>query len=165
MDSGTTIMGIIIALICALPVILFYLNNYKKKKKKLSVLKRIETINECKIKHFDYSDTFLIGMESSDHSLFYVQWVNEDEKIQKIDLSEVNDCSVVNSTKSIGGKSNSYTIVEKVELAFKFIDKSNKDILIELFKKQSGTSLTDELKIAEKWCKIVKNKIDLRSKN
>ena len=165
MDSGTTIMGVVIALICALPVFLFYYNNYKKKRKKLSVLKRIEAINDCKIKHFDYSDTFLIGIESNNHLLFYVQWVGDNENIQKIDLQEVNDCLLINSTKSVGSKNNSYTIVEKVELAFKFIDKRNKDVLIELFKKQSGTTLSDELKIAEKWSKIVKNKIELQTKN
>ena len=165
MDSGTTIMGIIIALICALPVILFYLNNYKKKRKKLSVLKRIEALNDCKIKNFDYSDTFLIGIESNNHLLFYVQWVGDEETLLKIDLSEMNNCQLINSTKSMGSKTSSYTIIEKVELAFKYIDRKNKDILIELYRKQSGTTLSDELRIAEKWCKIVKNKIDLQTKN
>ena len=158
MDQGTTIMGIIIALICAIPIILSILKSRKKKKKKLEVLQSIEHENSCRVTQYDLFSNSLIGIDTSALLLILIKWEDNKPIIQKVNLKEIKSCLINNLSKP-------NQPLENIDLILKYHDYNIKDTVLEFFSlKHDGLISSKEIKLAEKWCSIVNNRINVNAK-
>jgi len=157
---GTTIIGLVITLICALPIILWSLNNYKKKKKKLEILKGLAKEHNCKVGQFDLTNKILVASDKSLQNIFHIKWIDDKTSIQVVDLNGVKSCEVNNFSKKSSNKKSSSGAIEKIELILKHQDAKKNEIALEFYNiERDGINLGDELLLAEKWCNIINSEI------
>ena len=165
MDKGTTIMGIGIALICALPIILSTVNNSKRKKRILQGLYDFAAKSNCKISQHGMSNNLTIGIDEPSLMIFFIKKTKDNEVLQQINLSEIQKCRVINSTRTLKSKDNNLNVIEKIELAFAFNNKNKKEILLEFYNHiNDGSTFTGDVNLVEQWCEIINNKISTISK-
>ena len=165
MDFGTTIIGIVIALICALPIILSTLNNSRRKKRILQKLYDFAAKDNYKISQHGTCNNLTLGIDDSAHMIFFIKKTKENEVFQQINLAEIQLCRVINSTRNVKHKDSTLFVVEKLELAFAYQDKNKKEFLFEFYNCiDDGQAYTGEVQFIEKWCKIINGKISTISK-
>lgn len=165
MDIGTTIIGIVIALICALPIILSIVNSSRRKKIILQKLFDFALKNNCKISQHGTCNNLTVGIDDTENMIFFTKKTKDNEVFQQINLAEIQLCRVINSTRNVKHKETSLLVVEKLELAFAYQDKNKKEFLIEFYNcVDDGQAFTGEVQFIEKWCKIINDKISTISK-
>ncbi len=171
MDSSTTIAGGFI-LFC---IILFVINNRNKRKKEkqfLQPLNRLAEKDNCKISQYDIWNNSVIGIDNLTNQVFFIKNAFEDEASQTIQLNEILKCRVNEvgrtmtlASRTVGIKGNVIKAFDKVELVFINRDKNKPELIAEFYNKETGNlNLTGELQMAEKWCKIINDKIASLSK-
>jgi len=165
MDSSTTItMGIFI-LIC---IILFVIINGNKKKKAKQFLQTLNDFAEkenCKISTYDIWNNSVIGIDDATNRVFVIRKINDNETSQRINLAEIFRCRVVEVSRTSGPKEGNMKAFDRIDLVFSNKDKSKVDIVVEFYNANTDRlTLTGELQLAEKWCKITNDKIASISK-
>lgn len=165
MDLGTTIVGIVIILICIIPFALMSINNRKKEKKLLQGLTEIAESNNCKISRYELWNSSTIGIDDTSLMIFYTRKSKDIETSQQINLAETQKCKLVNSSRTVSNKEGNFKVVEKLELAFSFQDKSKSEVALEFYNADHDSlTLMGELQLVEKWCKIFNDKISEMTK-
>jgi|APDOM4702015159_1054818.scaffolds.fasta_scaffold159574_1 hypothetical protein len=165
MDSGTTIAGGIFILFC---IILFILVNRSKKKKEkqfLLPLSRLAEKENCKVSRYDIWNNSVIGIDEATSLVFVIRKINDTETSQRINLAEVFRCRVTEVSRTSGPKEGNIKAFDRINLEFTNIDKNKSDIIVEFYNANTDRlTLTGELQLAEKWCKIANDKIASISK-
>ena len=111
------------------------------------------------------SNSLTIGIDDTANMVFFRNETKDNEILQQINLSEVQQCRVVNSTRTVKNKNSNYSVVEKLELAFTNQDKNKKEIVLEFYNQfNDGLTVDGEVQFVEKWCNIINNKISFISK-
>lgn len=165
MDIGTTVIGIVIALLCALPILLSTLNNSRRKKKILQKLFNFAAQSNGKISQHGTCNNLSLGIDDTVHMIFFSKRTKDIEVFRQINLTEIKLCRVINSTRNVKHKDSNLYVVEKLELAFAYQDKNKKEFLIEFYNcVDDGQAFTGEVQFIEKWCKIINDKISTISK-
>ena len=165
MDSSTTItMGIFILFF----IILFVIINSNKKKKEaqfLLPLKKLAEKDNCEISHFDIWNNSVIGIDETQNIVFAIRKINDTEISQRINLAEVFRCNVAEVSSTSVTKEGNIKAFDRIDLAFSNKDKSKANFVVEFYNADTGRlTLTGELQLAEKWCKIANERIASISK-
>lgn len=156
MDLGAAIVGIVIIGICVIPFVFISANSRKRKERLLQGLFGYAEKNNSKISQYDLWNTSTIGMDDTALRIFFTRKVKDTETRQMIHLAEVQKCRVINSGRSVNTASGTNKVIEKLELAFTFRDKSKPETVLEFYNTDSDSlTLTGELQLTEKWNKIV----------
>jgi hypothetical protein len=165
MDLGTTIVGIVIILICIIPFALMSINSRKKEKKLLQGLTEIAERNNCKLSRYELWNNSTIGIDDTSLMIFYTRKSKDIETSQQINLAETQKCRVINLSRTVRNKEGNFKVVEKLELAFSFQDINRGDVVLEFYNADyDSLTLTGELQLVEKWCKLFNDKISELSK-
>ncbi|MBV6474386.1 MAG: hypothetical protein JPMHGGIA_02692 [Saprospiraceae bacterium] len=165
MDLGTTIVGIVIILICIIPFALMSINSRKKEKKLIQGLSDIANRNNCKISRHELWNNSIIGIDDTVLMIFFTRKSKDNETSQQINLTEIQKCRVINSSRTVSNKEGNFKVVEKLELAFSFQDKSKSEVVLEFYNADyDSLTLMGELQLVEKWCKIFNDKISEMTK-
>ncbi|MDD4143329.1 MAG: hypothetical protein PHN68_01720 [Prolixibacteraceae bacterium] len=160
MDTSTIIITAIMLAMFILPVILTG-RSYKKKTKKL-----YQTLNQTieqqgyTLSLYEICDNFFIGIDENANTLFFYKHYDKNEKFKVIKLSDISGCQLINKTKNVNTKHQQYSSIELLELALNSVDKNRPDTLLEFYNTEyDNLNMTEELKIAEKWKKLINDKI------
>lgn len=165
MDLGTSIVGLVIILICIIPFVIMSINNRKKEKTMLQGLFTFAERNNCKISQHELWNNSLIGIDETANVIFFTKKLKDNEISQQINLTEIQKCRVVNSSKTVNNKDDNFKVVDKLELAFIFNDKNKAEIIIEFYNADyDSLTLSGELLLVEKWCKIIRDRISATSR-
>lgn len=160
MDLGTTITGIIIILICVLPIVILNRLSRKREQELLQSLIGLAHMDNCKISHHDIWKEAAIGIDDSANIIFFTNKLNEIEIAQKIPLDEIIKTKVI-ITK---GNNSDLDRIEKLDLEFTSKDKNKAEMTIEFYKASFGSNLNNELKLVNKWCNLLNDKIKTLTK-
>jgi len=152
MDTTTMIIGAVVIALCMLPFVIMGSNKKKRKAQLLKSLSEIAAGHDCKITRHEFFDQFIIGLDDAGSYAFFLKKSKDDEVSEYVDLSVVQKCKVVNSSRVAGGN---VIITDKVELSFLSVDKKNPDKKFELYTSEESMQLTGELQLAEKWAEEV----------
>lgn len=159
MSTSLITIGIIF-LLCITIYVISISNKKKKENKFLNNISRLSGINIGKITRYEIWDHSVIGMNDSDAELYFIKNSSDDQTFQKIQLSEFQRCWVNEVSRTVAIKGSSIKVVEKVELILGNKQKSKPDTVIEFYNQHSGKlDLTGELQLAEKWRKLINEKI------
>ncbi len=165
MELGTTIVGIVIILICIIPFALMSINNKKKEKKLLRGLSAFAERNSFKISRYELWNNSTIGIDDTSLTIFYTRKSRDIETSQQINLAEIQKCRVINSSRTWSNKDGNFKVIDKLELVFSFQDKGKNEVVLEFYNAEYDSStLTGELQLVEKWCKIFNEKISEMTK-
>ena len=113
MDNQTTIIGLIILILCIFPFFLIRIKNEKKRKKLFQILLDIAKRNQCHIRKSEFWSQSVIGIDTSKKMLFFSKNANDSKEYIAINLAEIQNCNLVISK-------NNTKLVDKLEL--KFVD-------------------------------------------
>lgn len=162
MDLGNTIIGAILIAICIVPIILMSRNRKKSEKKTLQSLINIANQQNCIVSKHEICGDFVIGIDETKNFVFFFKQKKEDPISQFIDLSEIQICQPVKSTRTIKSKDGNENITEKVKLSFIPINKGKAETRFELYDEEN-TQLSGELQLVDKWSKQINDR--LKNKN
>lgn len=160
MESGTTIVGIFILLICILPFVMVSVSNKRKKKNKLQALMHYAQVNHAQISLHEIWANTAIGIDQMQNKLFYMTQINDQKVFQKLDLSEFGSCKIVNISNTFQGKSSNYKVIEKLDLLLSYLDPKKGSVELNVYNiSHQNLTITGELAIAEKWEKLINEKL------
>jgi len=160
MDSITIIAGVIIILI----ILVFFINTNSNKKKKesqfLQPLFALAEKNNCKISKYDRWNNSIIGIDEDSNLVFNISKINEVETVQQINLADIQKCRIFESSRTVGIEKSSMKVVDKIELAFVKRDKNKPDTIVSFYNSDyDRLTLSGEIQLTDKWCKIANDKI------
>lgn len=141
------------------------INSRKKEKKLLQGLTEIAERNNCKLSRYELWNNSTIGIDDTSLMIFYTRKSKDIETSQQINLAETQKCRVINLSRTVRNKEGNFKVVEKLELAFSFQDINRGDVVLEFYNADyDSLTLTGELQLVEKWCKLFNDKISELSK-
>jgi len=156
MDLGTTITGLIILIIGILPFLIMAISKSNRKKKLLQSLNELAQQQNTTIAEYDIWSNSIIGISTNKHFIFAIRNVNNEVKTYQVNLLETINCRVINEGRSVS----SFIVTDKIEIAFTAKEKQKAEVIIELYNNEYDClTISHELQLAEKWCKIAKDKI------
>ena len=86
--------------------------------------------------------------------------MNDIETHQLVTLHEIQRCHVITATRNGSNEDGIFKIIDKLELVFEHRDKRKADTILEFYNADySSPTLTGELQLVEKWCKMLNDKI------
>lgn len=151
-------MGLIIVVLCTIPFLILYANRKRKRKLLIQKLQEKATTHGKKISESDIHGNFAIGLTEDCSYLIYSKKVEDTIICEEIDLSSIQQSSVVINGK-ITREGQIISVPDKIELVVYFIDKNKPEKSIEFYVHQVGITLTDERQLAEKWNRLINSKI------
>jgi hypothetical protein len=156
METNTIITLALFIVFC---IILYAVNNNRKKAKKAKYRNKIFALaeqNSCQISEYEIWNNSVIGIDIVRNCVFVVRNSKDNETSQKIDLAEFQKCSVNESSRIVSTKESSRKVVDRIELVFSNATGKKPDTIIEFYNTaHDNLFLAGEHQLAEKWCKIV----------
>ena len=150
---------IIVAAIIAISVILYLIVSMRsknKEKKKLQVLNDYASKHSCTITKSEIYSNISIGMDEKTNFLFFIKSNNDIDVLKQVNLSEITNCKVVNTARTVQFNKSSTTVIEKLNLCFYPVNKNKEQILLEFYNVEiDGSILNGELQLVEKWSDIL----------
>jgi len=160
MESGTTIIGLILLFIMVLPFILLSKRKSKGGKQFLSILFDLAKKNNSKISEHELWNNVAVGIDRDTHQLYFIRKTATNNIVYNIDLSEIQKCRLVNTSRKVNYKGGSYNVVDRLELAFTYCDKIKPEIILEFYNSEyDSVALNGELQLASKWLKIINTEL------
>ncbi len=133
-------------------------NAKKREQKVLAPLYDFAAENGSKLSAHDHYNNFLIGMENSGIDRLFFIGKNGDKEIKKmINLSDIKNCRVARIGRSVGSGKESYQVTDRIELVLTPAEKNKPETGLEFFNTEyDQLTITDELRLAEKWEAMIK---------
>jgi hypothetical protein len=160
MDASTILITAIMIAIFILPVVLTGRSYKKKKNKLLKDLSRNIKQQGYSLSQHEICGNFIIGMDENSNTLFFYKKYVNNEISKVINLSEISGCQLLSNTKNVSSKNQHYSAIELIELVLSSAEKGRPDTILELYNTEFDSSnITEEFQIAEKWKKLVNDRI------
>jgi hypothetical protein len=158
-DLGTIIIGIICTAICVIPFIIMGINRKKKEQEKLQILQKIASQHNGQVNNHEFCGNFGIALDSLEGFAYFYSESQGVLTKEAIDLSQIKECSVLNTSISISKNNETQKVIEKLELCFKSANQSKGDVKWELYNRQNKPQLYGEFQAAEKWSKLINEQL------
>lgn len=155
MDTSTTIAGIVIILAIIAPIFLYNKNSKKKKKQFINDFFALGEANGIKISEYDVWNHYAIGFDSDSKKILYLNNSANTEKALIVNLQLVKASEIQNTSRSVGTNSGSQSVLEQLNLKISLSGKDTALIFLEFFSINNNSILVDELKLIEKWHKLI----------
>lgn len=156
MDLGTAIIALIVVIISILPFALVNISNKKKKKETIKTILAFAKKYNYTISEYDIWGKSAIGIDESAHMLFSYGKINRTENGLQFNLRDIEKCKVLINGRPMTDKANKLMVIDLIELAFSYNAKNKEDTVLEFYNKAyDNLHISNELELAEKWCKQV----------
>ncbi len=143
MDLGTTITVLVILLIGVIPFALMNRSNKKREREFLEALNKLAEENSSKISSHDIWSNSAIGMDEITNMLFFTIKAKGSQTVEQINIADIQKCKLINTSRNFSNNGVNSKIIDKLALVFTYFDK---------------------LQLAEKWSKMVNEKIVILGK-
>ena len=154
MDSEKVIPALIILAICFILICIMKVISLSKKRRIVrSLYKLTEKFNESVFQTDSWNNS-AIGLTKSGSCIFVVSGDKKEPKCQVIHLSLFNSCRILNDNSRSPYKEGNFKVTEKIELELAGTNKATERICF-YNREEDGDILTDELQLAETWCKKI----------
>jgi hypothetical protein len=152
MDLATLIIGLLSVAVFIVPVLYIQRKQKGNSGKLLAAFMAAGAQQGLRItKHERWNEQFAIGLDETQHKLFYMNKQALTPQQVVVDLAEVKNCAVVNMSRDVNGS----RIIDLIGLRFSFHNTKWPEQLLEFYNKEESMLLSGELQLAEKWRVIV----------
>lgn len=149
MDTTTLIIGIIIVLCAALPII--FTNYFRKRREKIA-LQGIQDLAKKtgeELETYEIGMVFSIGMDKSHHHLYFS---HIGEPAIQIQLSKVKYSTIINRTHEIKTAEGNHSVIDQIGIQIVLKDEEQKPVVLEFFNAEKDSiSIDNESRVAELW--------------
>lgn len=159
MDLGSTITGIVLLILCILPMVFLSRNRKKRENELLKTITDLAANQNAKISQFEHCGDLVIGLDETGKNLYFAKRQDETKAAKFVNLKEVKSCKVVNVSRKVSNENGNHRVLEKLELKFEPIDKSKSDFIFEFYREDDRIPLNGELQLIEKWAEIAKARL------
>lgn len=159
MDSGSLLIGAIMLALCVVPILFIGRSRKKHKKKLLNSLLSFAESQNCNITQHELCGKISLGLAEDPNYFFFVKHSKEKVTKQYVNLTEIQNCKVINTSTAVGSKAEKIKVLDKLEMSFVPHDKSKQGIIIQFFDVEEDVQLTGELQLIEKWSKLINHKL------
>jgi hypothetical protein len=105
-------------------------------------------------------------MDERSQMVFFASKAADQHMEQSLSLQEIQKCRVVNTNRNSNHNNGSMDVSDKLELAFTPKDKNRPEPVFTFYDADhNGAILTGELQVAEKWCRIINEKIAAKERD
>jgi hypothetical protein len=160
MDTGTTIVALVIVLMVVIPLVMASRKIKKREQLFLQSLFNLAEENTCKIIEHDHWNYTAIGMDKDSRALFFIR-KRADKTVQKaINLSEIRRCRTIQNSRILSSTKGNQTIMDNLGLGITYLDRNNTEIILEFFNSDYDSSTSNgEVQLMEKWLQIINTAI------
>jgi hypothetical protein len=159
MDSGSIIIAAILLAICIMPFVMMSINRQKREKQMLTAIMKIAGQHNCKVAQHECCGNFIIGIDETKNVVFFYQPL-KDSLIEKVvNLGEIQECEVINSSRSFGDGNGYYQVIDKLNLSFTPIARNGSPIVLNFYDAEQNVQLSGELQSIEKWGKRINQRL------
>jgi hypothetical protein len=159
-NLGSTIIGAIIIIILALPFIMSSRNKKETQKKMLQSLSGVSAKNNCQIDQHEILGSFAIGIDETKNFAFFYHLSAGKEIEQSINLSEVKNCKVINTSRTLQEKGGNRKVIDKLELSFMPTANNKPEVKLEFFNSEESLQQNGVLQSIEKWSKLINSRLN-----
>lgn len=157
MDSIVIIIGLVVVVLCALPIVLVTNSDGKMEKKMYQRLVKMVQSTHSTLSEYDFSNNFAIGLDTNKGQLFWINQKKYDVFSTVYLLSELKKCSlfVVENTdhETVDAKHKKRIVNVAILLQFR---KSNRpDEFLELFDEHDDLGMKNKKEVAERWVALI----------
>jgi hypothetical protein len=163
MDLGNSITGTLFLLICIVPFVRMNYKRVNKEKKMLRILNENAQQQSCEISQHEFCGDFVLGFDKIKNFVFFLKVIKQESSYQYVDLSKVQTCQAVKSTRTVLNNSESVILTERVELCFSPSEMNRSEIKFELFNDDINKQQSGEIQFADKWTRQISD--SLKNKN
>jgi hypothetical protein len=160
MDKASTILGLSLVVLTALPFIIY--NVYKKIRKR-KFLKDFNDMAEKAKLTFSQKELlhncYAIGIDSVSKKLFYLNKQVDREVGTLIDLSEVEKCRVVTTDRHIKSQYSNNDHTNRIELVLTYTNTTKPENVLELYKNTEFMPTTDDFAQIENWLNMINSNL------
>ncbi|MCB4798130.1 hypothetical protein [Neotamlana laminarinivorans] len=149
MDTKSTVIGLVIALICFAPFVIFSIIKRRNKKALIKNLNTIANKHNFQVGSFEIFNDSIIGIDNNLEFAFFIKG----EAHTVVDLKNTNQC-YLNINKDRTEK-----VVLNADIVFHQF--SNKKITFNIFDDEVDPPLNGEIPFSEKWVNTFNQKIKL----
>ena len=152
MDSETTIIGIILLLICIVPFIVINKKKATKRKNKLKILTNsVQKMNGAIYKN-EFWNHYGIGLDKTNKMLYFSTQSDEENSYDVINLKSIATCSIIKKQDN----SNSIT---GLSLQLDFTDKSKPTVYLSFYERDKNIVLVNELDLIQRWSTTINEQL------
>ena len=156
MDIETTLIGIVLVIVCATPFIVLTAGRKKAEKKKQKAFFDLAQRHGCQIDHFDMGNHSVIGIDTAQNTVLFYKQTSEGTQEHCVPLKDIQSCKrrVVNNTRKV---------TERLQLVLtplpKLREKGTPEISLEFYNAEVEMQLEGELQLLEKWETLINSKL------
>lgn len=158
-EWGTVIIGILFLALFALPFVIDQRSRAARKKRVLRSLQELAEQQGCRIDQHELCGDLALGLDEGKNAIFYYRQEKEGHSSHSAHLAEMRSCKLVNATRNNKHGGGTAALTERVQLSLLPKDQSKAELRLELFDAGSGLQLNGELQVAERWSKVIQDRI------
>jgi putative lipase involved disintegration of autophagic bodies len=151
MDTSSTLIGIIILILCILPF--FFLGRGRKKteKKMLQSVEDYAMEHNCRVTQIELIRDFVLAIDEINKHVFYYKINKDNTEILDINLTEIKGCKVIN----IGRNTDNQKITDQLLLSFIPNNAKQKELKLECYNSDVQVQLCGEAQCLERWSEMI----------
>lgn len=157
MDTTTIVIGVIIILCAALPIIL---TNYFRRRRERMALQGILDLAE---KSGEELDAYEIGMVFSigmDKSLRHLYFLHIGEPALQVQLSKVKHSTILNKSHDVKTAEGNHNVIDLIGIQIVLKDETQQPIVLEFFNAEKDSiSIDNESRVAEHWSRLINKQL------
>lgn len=157
MDTTTIVIGVIIILCAALPIIL---TNYFRKRRERMALQGIQELAE---KSGEELDAYEIGMVFSigmDKSLRHLYFSHIGEPALQVQLSKIKHSTILNKSHDVKTAEGNHNVIDLIGIQIVLKDETQQPIVLEFFNAEKDSiSIDNESRVAEHWSRLINKQL------
>lgn len=166
METGTTIIGVVLIALCILPFIITGYISKKRKNKMLKSLRKYAEKYHCNISKYDIEGQLIIGADETNKCIFFCKKnIDKQTENKYVDLKDILNCMILSNNNPLKFREGNFGSVDKLELCFIAADRNKSDVKFEFFNSETDIRLTTEMQMAEKWMKLVNEMLKSKKSN
>ncbi len=159
MELGNIIIGAILVACCFMPFIIMNRNTKKREHLMLTSLSQFAMKYNGQISQSECLGNIAIGIDETINYLFYYKRHKDQVEEKYINLSDIQQCRILNTNRTVGEKNNEQKVIDRLDLSFIPRDQKQSEIALEFYNSSINLQMYGELLSVEKWSKMVNERL------
>jgi len=160
MESHSTIVGVVIALIILLPLIFIQTTQKHKKKTSKKIFLNLALKNNLNISESDFWGTYYaIAIDELANKLIYSRIIDNEHHISIINLSLVDSCEIARTNRTFKNKTTNKIETDKIDLIIGYKSSQKTKEVLEFYNVDVNIEMSNESSLLEKWEEKIKSRI------
>lgn len=157
---STLIVSAILMAVIIIPFLLMRRGIKNQERELYAELTDLAEKNSTEIGQYEVLKDIALATDKSQEKLFFIHKNEHLATTQTIDLNVYTTCQLEKGVKVIRSEGGDRTIIEKISLLFKSVERKSAPITLELFSTDyDSLTLAGELQLAEKWVELINNRV------